>query len=174
MMSSVVSYSQNNNTAKEYALKSAYLVQICKITTWEKEYTRKNRTFKIYTIGTHDYTAKIKIRKDLTIKNRKIEVINIDSLAQVENLDIIDVLYIYKISKTELKEILDEIANKNILIVSENEGFGELGVIINFFINKGKVNFEINRNAELRSKIKLKSQLYNVSGSKIIGDDHNL
>lgn len=174
MISSVVSYSQSNTT-KEYALKSAYLVQICKITTWEKESYRKNRTFKIYTIGTHDYNAKIKIRKDITIKNRKIEIIHVDSLEEVKNLDLIDVLYIYKVPKAELKDILNKIADKNILIVSENEGFGELGVIINFFINDdNKVNFEINRDAELKSKIKLRSQLYNVSGSKIIGTNYNL
>ena len=173
MTTSLVSFSQTKVT-KEYVLKSAYLVKICKVTTWEKESARKNRTFKIYTIGTHDTKAEIVIPKDLSIKNRKIEIIDIDSIGEVKNIDIIDVLYIYKISKAELIEILNEIADKNILIVSENDGFGELGVIINFFLNNDKVNFEINRDAELKSKIKFKSQLYFVKGSKIIGDDYNL
>ena len=101
-------------------------------------------------------------------------LIPINSITEVKNLDLIDVLYIYDIPKSELEEILKLIGDKNILIVSENEGFGELGVIINFFINNNKVNFEINRNAELKSKIKLRSQLYKVSGSKIIDDEHNL
>ena len=173
MATSFKSFSQNAKT-NEYALKSAYLVQICKVTTWENEINRKNKTFKIYTIGTHAKGVTIYTRKDTRIKNRSIEVIPINSITEVKNLDLIDVLYIYDIPKSELEEILKLVGDKNILIVSENEGFGELGVIINFFINNNKVNFEINRNAELKSKIKLRSQLYKVSGSKIIDDEHNL
>lgn len=173
MTISFLSFSQDK-TKKEYALKSAYLVNICKFTTWEDEDSRKNKTFKIYTIGTHEEHATIYTRKNQRIKKRDVEIISVNNIEELKNIDRIDVLYIYSISKSELEEILNLIGNKNILIVSENEGFGEMGVVINFFFNKNKINFEINRKAELKSKVRLKSFLYNVSGSKIIGDDYNL
>ncbi len=168
-----VSVSQNKTI--EYKVKSAYLVKICKVTTWKNESYKKNKTFKIYTIGEHTKAETISIKNNISVKGRSIKIIHIDSLNDVENLDLIDVLYIYKISKHELKNILDKTKDRDILTVSDNDGFGELGVIINFFINNNnKINFEINRDAELKSKIKLKSQLYNFSGSKIIGNNYNL
>ena len=151
-----------------YDLKAAYVVKICKFTNWVNESDRKNQTFKIYTIGNSSDKKGLQIRTDIFINGRSIEVIHIESIDLIKDYSDVDAIYIYEVTNEELIEILKAVEQKNIITFSENEGFGGLGVIINFFIINNKINFEINRNAELKSKITLRSDLYRVKGVKII------
>jgi hypothetical protein len=95
----------------------------------------------------------------------------VKTLDEINDFNKIDVLFIYSVSNEDLLEILKVVSDKNILTVSDKVGYGELGVIINFFIEDSRVNFELNREAELKSKIKLKSMLYKLKGNKIIDNN---
>jgi hypothetical protein len=164
-------FAQDNNPTNPYTVKSAYLVNICKYTSWENQELRNNTTFKIYTIGQKFENGEIKIPKGVLINNRTIEVVNVKTLDEINDFNKIDVLFIYSVSNEDLLEILKVVSDKNILTVSDKVGYGELGVIINFFIEDSRVNFELNREAELKSKIKLKSMLYKLKGNKIIDNN---
>lgn len=168
LISNLNLYAQKDEV-NPYQLKSAILVKICKVTTWEDEHLRNNKTFKIYTIGKSTDNKGIHIRKDVLINGRSIEIIHIESIVDLPSkLSAVDVIYIYSLPEDKLIEVLKLVENKNILTVSDNEGFGELGVVINFIIENDKVIFEINRYAELKSQITLKSFLYRLKGVRLI------
>ncbi len=56
-------------------------------------------------------------------------------------------------------EILSELDSKPILAVSEIGSFAREGGTINFYLQGGKVRFEINPNAAQRRRLKISSQL---------------
>jgi len=168
LISSVNLFAQDADV-NPYRLKSAYLVKICKITTWKDEGLRSNKTFKIYTIGESLDSKGIIVRKDVLINGKSVEVINVKSIIDLPSkIDLIDVIYIYKLPEDNLIELLKLVETKNVLTISENDGFGNLGVIINFIIENDKVVFEINRYAELKSQITLKSFIYKLKSAKVI------
>ena len=69
------------------------------------------------------------------------------------------ILFISSSEKKNIEEILTRLGNHDILTVGETEGFARKGVIINFFLEKKNVRFEINVDAATRSNLKLSSRL---------------
>jgi hypothetical protein len=75
-------------------------------------------------------------------------------------------IFICKSEKSQLKQILSELDSGAILTVSEIDGFAENGGIIHFYLEGGKVRFEINPVAAQHDGLRVSSQL--LSLGKII------
>ena len=65
-----------------------------------------------------------------------------------ENNDAIEdcqILYISKEYTMEIRDVLKKTKNQPVLIISDEEGYGELGSVINFVDTEGKLKFELNQ-----------------------------
>ncbi len=91
-----------------------------------------------------------------TVNNRKILIKHLDN---VQDIDTCQILFISASKKNELDAILKKIEHKNILTISDSEGFAHKGVAINFVIIEGKIKFEINNRALERAGLQVSSQL---------------
>ncbi len=65
--------------------------------------------------------------------------------------------------ENELKRILGRAYSDKILTISDNEGFGEMGVVFNLFIQEERVRFEINTEAAARSEVKISSKVLSIA-----------
>ncbi len=74
-------------------------------------------------------------------------------------------LFISKSKKDDLEKILEITNGKAILTMGDTKGMGEKGVLINFFLSKHKVRFEINEEAVQSSGLILSVQLLQLSKS---------
>jgi len=144
--------------ANEYKIKSAYIYKICKFTRW-KDTENRDAPFTIFVIGKLNNDSKLIFPPKLKLKKKKIVVKEINSIDKINGAD---ALFIAGSERERLQEILKKVKNRNILTISDSEGFAEKGVIINLFIKNESVGFEINSKAAKESKVELHSQLYKI------------
>lgn len=148
-------FSVNSLAIDEYAIKSTIIYKILKFTQWPQS-SNKNIPFTISILGKTKPGKEIKIPWK-TIDKRKIIIQKIRSLSEIGSSE---VLFITSSEAHRLDAILDYIGNKPILTVGDTKGFGQKGVIINLYIHKNSVRFEINHEASKRASLQMHSQLY--------------
>ncbi len=139
----------------ENKTKAVFIYNFMKYMHWAGDDT--TRPFKIRVIGCCGVFDPLKdIEKKKTVRNRKIEV---KQIKNTEEIDTCHILFISKTEKKRLQEILDTAGTRNILTISDTEGFAERGVVINFKIIEGKIRFEINKAVLETMKLRISSQL---------------
>jgi hypothetical protein len=146
-------------TMEEYEIKSAYLFKICKFTRWSRP-LKPNTPFIISVLGQTSPGSEIKIPRDKRIQNKKIIIKKIKEPADIGGSH---VLFIAASEAYRLDNILSYIKDKDILTIGDTKGFAQKGVIINFYVEKERVKFEINRRAAKESPVKLHSQLFAIA-----------
>jgi hypothetical protein len=149
-------FSVNSLAIDEYAIKSTIIYKILKFTQWPQP-ANKNKPFTISILGETTPGKEIKIPRGETINKRKIVMRKITHLSEINNSE---VLFITSTEASRIDDILDYIGNKPVLTVGDTKGFGQKGVIINLYIHKNSVKFEINHEASKRASLQMHSQLY--------------
>jgi hypothetical protein len=105
--------------------------------------------------------------KKVKYRGRTIEIRYVDRLAALGETH---VLFIDRSLRDEWPAIQEVIKGKHVLTVSEFERFANNGGIINFFIDAGTVNMEVNVTAAERHQIKINSQVLQLKKVKVIRD----
>ncbi len=152
----------------EYEIKSAYLFNFAKFVQFPSNtFTSEKDPFIIGVYGNEAFLDVLQnIIKNRNINNRNVLAINI---TQPEDINHCQIIFFSGISKNNLLNFLEWLANKPILTVGDNiEDFCQLGGMINFTSMKNKKLFEINPNAAQRSNIIISSKLLILG--KIIND----
>jgi hypothetical protein len=70
-----------------------------------------------------------------------------------------DVLVIEASETGSLPRLLDTLGHQPVLTVGDTEGYGQRGVMINFYLEQSRVRFEINLAAARRAGFRISSQL---------------
>ena len=97
--------------------------------------------------------------------------LRLNFVSTVDNYDTCDMMFIPgTLNRNTLLRIFAAVKTRPVLTVGEMPQFSELGGIINFVNQEGKLRFEINRNASLRQKLKISSHLLKLA---IIVDDNS-
>ncbi|HLP45711.1 MAG TPA: YfiR family protein [Candidatus Kapabacteria bacterium] len=154
-----------DRTMKENELKSALLYKICKFTRWSRP-VNAGKSFIITILGPTTPGNEITIPPEKMVQDKRIVIKKIKKLIDIRDSH---VLFITAPEAYRLNEILSYTEGKDILTVSDTRGFSEKGVIINFYVEDAQVKFEINREAEEKSAIKLYSQVFR--NGKIVEDE---
>ncbi|MDB5037756.1 MAG: hypothetical protein JWQ35_1284 [Bacteriovoracaceae bacterium] len=138
-------------------LEVAFIYQFTSYIEWP---TPGKNKFQISTLGTAANTSlSADSWNELStklIKGQPIEI-HLDAKTDIARKSQI-VLFETK-DTSELKQMIKHFAGSGALTISEGEGFGELGVMINFFYEDNRLRFEINRGACEKEKIKVGPQL---------------
>jgi len=126
--------------ASEYDLKAAYICNITKFIYWNSNVTGDE-----FIIGVLEpaaiYRSLTEITKTKTVNEKKIVI---RKYAKLEEIDHCHILFIPENSSISLKKILAKAQSKNILTISEQQGYGSLGSAINFVTINDKLKFEVN------------------------------
>ena len=136
--------------SQEYQIKAAYLYNFLKYVDWPKPI---NRTFLICVAGQNPFGS---VLDGLTSNERvrgnpvKTEII----LGFEPGCDVI-----FTPRTSNIPAYLQGAAGMPILTVGETPRFIEQGGIVNFFLQNGKVRFEINRSAAERVGLRFSSRL---------------
>ena len=70
-----------------------------------------------------------------------------------------NILFISQSYINPIETVISKFRDKNVLIITEQLGYGEKGAHINFLISNNRLKFEVNLAAVKRSRLKLSSQL---------------
>ena len=139
---------------QEYQIKAAYLYNFLKYVEWPKPL---NRTFLICVAGQNPFGTVL----DGLTKNERVRgnLVKTDIiLAPEPGCDVI-----FTPRTSNISAYLSAAGGMPILTVGETPNYIERGGIVNFFLEDGKVRFEINRNAAERAGLRISSRLLHLA-----------
>jgi hypothetical protein len=149
-------FSVNSLAIDEYAIKSTIIYRICKFTQWPHP-SDKDKPFTISILGNTTPGKEIKIPWDEMIDKRRIVIRKIRHFSEINDSE---VLFITSAEAYRIDAALDYIGNKPVLTMGDTMGFAQKGVIINLYIHKNSVGFEINYEASKKASLQMHSQLF--------------
>ena len=133
--------------ADEYTIKAVWLERFTRFIDWPKNnrVNDQRKNFTIGIVGDDPFCGKLEqVYNDQRIKNKHVTVLRLESYADIEKCDL---LFISSSEADQLVNILAKTWNKAILTISDTPGFGQKGVLINFYWDLEKIRFEINEKA---------------------------
>lgn len=145
--------------SREYLLKAGFLEKFTHFVEWPglKPDNASSETFKIAVIGENKFDNSLEeIFDKVKVKNRTPEIRYISSVGEIADCMI---LFISGKMENKLDEILRYTTGKPILTISENNGYGRKGTIINMVLVNDYIRYEINRNTLEKSGLKMSSLL---------------
>ncbi len=150
----------NNQSGSEYHVKGAMMVQFLSHVDWpeDSDVSDKSKPFVIAVIGENPFGSYLdKISKKVKIKSKNLKIRYISEVNEISGCHL---LFISRSMKRKLQEIIEFTKDKPILPVGDTRGYAEMGVHINFYLEHGKVRFEINQLAVLASVLKVNYHLF--------------
>ena len=147
----------------EYSLKAVFLERFTRFIEWPEEsvVSDTSKAFVLGVMGKNPFGSILEqLYATQKIKNKEVEI------RYISNMDLIlgcHLLFISKSEKNELIKILSVTKDKPILTISDEVGFAEKGVLINFYLSQERVRFEINETAFKVSGLKASYLLLDVA-----------
>ncbi len=149
--------------SEDEAINKVYTVFIYNFTKyiqWPDEYVKGN--FIIGVLGHSKLNTELqKLADSKTVNGRKILVKKYKTVAEIDK--ICHILYIPNESSNFLNAALQRTTGKPTLIITNKDGSGKFGSLINFVSDKGKPRFEMNVSAFEQHRLKFAQQLKTVA-----------
>ncbi len=146
---------QGSGIADEYAVKGMFLYNFTKYIDWSA--SASGNLFVIAVFDKSEITRNLQqIAANKKVNNRSIEIRTVHSLEDAGNCQI---FFIPRASGHILKEAVEQLGGRSILIVTEEKDMAKKGSCINIIEVDGKIKFELNDNAVKRDGLKIASQL---------------
>lgn len=150
----VISMSAQSDN-QEYNLKAAFIYNFTQFIEWSTPAT--GNEFCIGVIGSSPISAALEdIAKTKTVNGKKIIIRHFYT---PEEISFCNILFIPQNNTISLDEIVEKTKSKNILTISEQEGYARRGIAINFIVMNAKLKFEANTKAINSEGLKASSQL---------------
>ncbi len=140
----------------EYEVKAAFIHNVVKFVDWPIQPATSEGMLRFCVFGQEMFGRANDVLRDKPIRNMTWLVVAANGKTDLRECR---VLYISGTEPGNIKRILDSLKGSPVLTISDTEGYGELGVIVNFYLEDGKVRFEINPEAAKRAGLKMSSQL---------------
>lgn len=147
----------------EYVVKSLLIEKISLFVKWPEQsgINNKSRPFIIGIMGENSLGPAIsKVYAHKKIKNKKVEIRNITKLNQITDCH---VLYISSSLAKILSQILTVTKGLPVLTIGDTSGYAEQGVLINFYVLKNRLHFEINEPAFRKAPLSVSTRLLEIA-----------
>lgn len=113
--------------------------------------------FVITVVGSPKFAeALTELSKVKTVGGRRIEVVSVAQASQIKKSEIV---VVGSSREANLREVLKAVRGTGTLVVTHGEGLADKGAGINFFVENGRLRFEINRTVLNGQEIKVGSRL---------------
>ncbi len=136
----------------EYELKAAFIYQIAKFVEWPSSGT----SLRLCVLGGNPFGPALETIRDKPVNERRMEVSLLDTNADTRECNL---LFIAAPAEKHIERITAISRGNGVLTIGDTEGFAQRGAIVNFFLENGKIRFEINLESSRRAGLKISSQL---------------
>lgn len=152
-----------SETAAEYEVKAAMLVNFTKFVEWPEA----SGPLVIGVVGRDPFGAALEtvIREQRSGPGRQIVVRRESQLPK----EPVQVLFIARSERRRMAELLVQLAGRPILTVSDAEGFARLGGMIEFTMDDDRVRFGCNAKAAQKAGVRISSRLLNLATANVEG-----
>ncbi|MGD9788992.1 MAG: YfiR family protein [Sulfuricellaceae bacterium] len=139
--------------AGEYEVKAAYIYNFAKFVDWPSSVGSKLR---LCIVGPSPFGGALDAIRGRPVKERTLEVVQLDGDASAAGCQM---LFVSAAEERNLDRIVARARGSGILLLGDGEGFAQRGIMINLYVEEGKVRFEINLVAIRRSGLNVSSKL---------------
>lgn len=140
----------------EYDLKAAFIYQIAKFVEWPPS----NAPLRLCVLGGNPFGAALEAIRGKPVNERKMEVVLLDVGADTRECAM---LFVAAPAEKHLDRIVALSRGAGMLTMGDTEGFGQRGAMVNFFLENGKVRFEINLDVARQGGLKISSKLLSLA-----------
>lgn len=152
----ILSFSPDARAEKldEYTLKTAFLYNFAVYTTWPDT---DASTFNLCIYGNDPFGKNF----DSLMQKKRVNdrTITIHRTNNIDRLDSCQLVFISRASIDNLKDVINTLQDKPVLIVADSPGTIQQGVTLNMEIKDEKVTFEANLKVAKKASLNLSSQL---------------
>jgi hypothetical protein len=146
---------ETSATPSEFAVKAAFLYRFSSFIEWPKAVSSRD-SFEIGIVGDDPFGSAFKPFMSQPIEGRQLRItrdpLNADSAGP-------QILFVSSSEADRITQLLQQVADKPVLTVSDIDGFAARGGILNFVLRDKKIRFGINVEAADRAGPKLSSRL---------------
>lgn len=147
-----------SDPTREYMVKATCLFNFAKFVEWPSAvFSSSNAPIVIGILGDDEFGPFLnELVRGETVKGRPLAVRRSKAVADLKACHI---LFVSRSESARADRILSELGDTPILTVGETKGFADGGGTFNFFIDGGKVRFEINLATARRRGLRIPAQL---------------
>ncbi len=140
----------------DYKSYAVYLMSFVKYADWADPMTKKE--VRIACFGKSKINQELsKLASSPQASGRKIKVVEIEQLAQIEGMNMV---FVADNKSSSIKALSDFCKQKSILIVTEREGLAKKGAAIHFTVSENDdLSFEVNPKQLISQQIKIAQRL---------------
>jgi len=152
------SFSLQNSPSREYRVKAAFLFNFTQFIEWPaSSFTGPQSPAVIGILGKDPFGPYLEATvTGETIDKHPLIIKRFNSTDDITNCH---VLFINMKNQDELVEILEKLKGKNILTVSDANGFAKFGGMIRMYTKNDKISFQINLEAAKAENLSISSKL---------------
>lgn len=149
---------RGSEETREYQIKSAFLFNFTKYVEWPASAFKDTRSPLVIAVLGKDPFGPM-LDKDCTGKVVNGRRLIVKRFSSVKHLEPCHLLFVPASEAGNGALIAQRYAGSSVLIVGESKDFARQHGLINFYIEKKNVNFEINMDSVKRNKLDISSQL---------------
>lgn len=146
----------------EYEVKAAFLYNILSFVEWPVPAGRSTDALRVCMLGAPGAASAFDGLNGRAVAGRKIEVVHLASFADQGRCS---VLFIGSSEERTVRRIIRSLRGGGILSIGDTAGFGRQGVMINFYLDRNKVRFEVNAAAAREAGFIISSKLLKLAGA---------
>jgi hypothetical protein len=144
----------------EYRAQTIYIYNFTKYIQWPEDYNTGD--FVIGVVGETGLVQELqKLAQEKTVNGRPIVIKRYASLEQMDRR--CSILYLAYDSSNLLSSVLQKTDGSSTLVITQKDGLGRVGSLINFVSVNGKPKFEINVGALEKGKLRCAQQLMTIA-----------
>ena len=141
-------------------IKSVFIYNFTRYVEWPTDYQTGNFIINMYGTNAAMLAELNTMAKTKTVGAQKIEIRNTTTLDGIGKCNI---LYVTPDITTPISDIINKIAGKSTLLVTEKPGYALKGSAINFVVVDNKQKFELNKANAEKYSLKVSAQLVTLS-----------
>lgn len=140
----------------EYELKAAFIYQVAKFVEWPPRIEPHTTPLRLCVFGGNPFGAALDNIDGKPVNERMLEVVLLDMNADTRECGM---LFVASQAERHLERIAALSRGAGMLTIGDTQGFAQRGAMVNFFLQDGKIRFEINQEALRRAGVRISSQL---------------
>lgn len=146
----------------EYQIKAAFLYNFAKFVDWPARAFAGSPRLNVCIVGQDPFGPVLDdLLADEVLDGRPIRVrrIALEGVAA----EACHILFLPNVERSRTKDILSAVASRPVLTVGEADGFIGDGGVVNFYVETGRVRFEVNLDAAQRAGLSISSKMLRVA-----------
>lgn len=153
----------------EYEVKAAFLFNIARFVEWPSSAGPEGAgEFRLCVVGEDPFGGALAALERRRLHGHRVVVRRPQSPLRMERCHLLFISP--SAARFRVAAVLDAVARQPVLTVGDSPGLAERGVIVNLYLERGKVRFEVNLEAAKRAGITLSSRMLRLA--RIVGQDN--